>query len=434
MVDRVAVLASFAPFSLPSSYVFQPLGSVKFVKYQNYKLDRAGSIQKFTQLTFSHSQRIFSTQGQRSRVLSLENFPEVKLNMVVSKGNAESCTKIIGSCSGNESLKSTFLLCKEGINENIFNPLSLLMCVKYLASIKDGIEHSELKGTITKLNQSLQICGMQESSGLYFLHQNHPRDVFVSDLSDLKSILSIANYKKGDFHEALHRFVLDHFHYNSNVVEREPDCKTILFNFSSVDHEVKTSAVVHHNAVIEVPSQSMSSQIAKDPGASTEDHKLKNSLKKKNKKSLKKERDIFKKSSFQNYEFIISLLFDKEFKISNILELTKSSRQGVEDVLNQMAVTIAGGGIGIMMVAASKMFVSNATFDSRKVINVIFGFGLIWLSNGLQNLKNAVSSLKNMNQNFKPKQKQGIDVLKRELSHVFFKAFSLVAFTLVRFA
>jgi len=102
-------------------------------------------------------------------------------------------------------------------------------------------------------------------------------------------------------------------------------------------------------------------------------------------------------------------------------------------LLNQLAVTLAGSGLGIMLYVAAKIFSVNALFDSRKLMNIVFGLGLIWLSAGVKNLRDAFFSVTGINEKLKPKQRRNVSKLKRELRHVFFKVFTLMAFSVLRF-
>lgn len=174
-------------------------------------------------------------------------------------------------------------------------------------------------------------------------------------------------------------------------------------------------------------------QNVKSSVSSPEKLKLKHHTKKKSKGSFHKGRDVFKRSQFQHYEVMLSVLFSKDFSASSFLELTKSSREELFIVLNKLTVTLAGSGLGIMLYVAAKMCSVNALFDGRKLMNIVLGLGLIWLSAGVKNLRDAFISVTGMNEKLRPKQRRNVSILKREMSHVFFKAFTLMAFSVLRF-
>lgn len=174
-------------------------------------------------------------------------------------------------------------------------------------------------------------------------------------------------------------------------------------------------------------------QNVKSSVSSPEKVKRKHHIKKKSKGSVNKGRDVFKRSQFQHYEVMLSVLFNKDSTASSVLDLTKSSKEELLMLLNQLAVALAGSGLGIMLYVAAKTFSVNALFDGRKIMNIVFGIGLVWLSAGVKSLRGAFYSVTGTNEKFRPKKRQNVAILKKELSHVFFKAFTLMALSVLRY-
>lgn len=225
-------------------------------------------------------------------------------------------------------------------------------------------------------------------------------------------------------------------HSESNTSGILPDFRISLPETSAIKCEekacVKLRSGTNKSGTEKAPTTAFMQNV-KSSVSSPGKLKQKHHIKKKSKGSVNKGRDVFKRSQFQHYEVMLSVLFNKDSTASSVLELTKSSKEDLLMLLNQLAVALAGSGLGIMLYVAAKTFSVSALFDVRKLMNIVFGIGLIWLSAGVKSLRGAFYSVAGINEKFRPKQRRNVAILKKELSHVFFKAFTLMAFSVLRF-
>eukprot|EP01018_Ginkgo_biloba_P010937 Gb_03323 [translate_table: standard] len=231
------------------------------------------------------------------------------------------------------------------------------------------------------------------------------------------------------------------FHLTNNCIKPNkqfgivPHFENSMPGVSVIEREEKAHAKLYGTGSFApkmVPT-STATQNVKSSVLSPERHKLKHHTRKTNKRLAKKGRDIFKKSQFHLYECMLSVLFTNNSATSSVLELTKTRSKEFMTLLNQIAVALAGSGLATVLFVASKMLAVNALFDSSKFFNILFGFGLIWLSCAVQNLREVFLSLTEPQYTVRLKESQIVSKVKRELNGVTFKAFALMAFSMLRY-
>lgn len=147
----------------------------------------------------------------------------------------------------------------------------------------------------------------------------------------------------------------------------------------------------------------------------------------------KSTRDLYRSSSFQLYE----LIFSYPFMDSNKASLTwkaipKEKYAELFDVLNQIAVGLAGSGLAIMLFVASRMLCLNATLDSTKFMSLLRGVGLLWLSSALQKFGAAVRLTAEFSGKGRPERKEHLAMLRKEVQSVTFKLCTMVMLSMVR--
>ncbi|XP_057841313.2 uncharacterized protein LOC131051005 isoform X3 [Cryptomeria japonica] len=213
-----------------------------------------------------------------------------------------------------------------------------------------------------------------------------------------------------------------------------PHFENSLLDIPSIKYEEKSPENLYGTTKFDEQKVPLSGTMQKVKSSVSSPAKLKpkRHARKKNKKLVKQQRDIFQKSQFQHYEYMLSMLFNNDSAKSSVLQLKKINQKEFTMLLNQISVGLTGSGLGITLFVASRMLVVNA-FDSRRLMNIMFGIGLLWLSAGVQNLREVVLSITRLSDKFKPKERKIVSRLKRELTSVFFKAFTLIAFSLARF-
>lgn len=289
--------------------------------------------------------------------------------------------------------------------------------------------------------QSLQVsdCSISYSRCKESISQFHRRNAgtvnWVQPEPRISMLPMMRNTEDGLLPNVSELHLLNNHSKSNKKSEMLPDLKISLPETSAIHCEGKALMELHGTNKFKTEKAPVSAvmQNVKSSVASPEKLKQKHHTKKKSKGSVNKGRDVFKRNQFQHYEVMLSVLFSKDFAASSVLELSKSSREELLILLNKLAVTLAGSGLGIVLYVAAKIFSVNALFDSRKLMNIVFGLGLIWLSAGVKNLRDTFFSVTGINEKLKPKQRRNVSILKRELSHVFFKAFTLMAISVLRF-
>eukprot|EP00250_Pteridium_aquilinum_P007155 c16936_g1_i1 orf=175-1563(+) len=146
-------------------------------------------------------------------------------------------------------------------------------------------------------------------------------------------------------------------------------------------------------------------------------------------------RDLFKGSSFQLYELIFSYPYmDSSKATSTWKAIPKEKYAELLNVLNQIAVGLAGSGLAIVLFVASRMLSLNATLDSIKLLSLLRGVGLLWLSSALQKFSSVVRLMAESGGKARPERKEQLAKLREEVHSVTFKVCTIVMLSMVRLA
>lgn len=144
-------------------------------------------------------------------------------------------------------------------------------------------------------------------------------------------------------------------------------------------------------------------------------------------------RDLYRSSSFHLYEFIFSSPFMDYNKASLTWKaIPKEKYAELFDVLNQIAIGLAGSGLAIMLFVASRMLCLNATLDSTKFMSLLRGVGLLWLSSALQKFGAVVRLTAEFSGKGRPERKEHLAMLRKEVHSVTFKVCTMVMLSMVR--
>jgi len=462
--------AIHSPKKLPRHFV-QPVkrGFLLLVQDQNNKTDVIGLHDEEFKLDLLHNaQKAAFAELRAARRLS-RKFPSINEPVLVDIQEPCNdfilfCFGIAGQCLQHEEIQQYLMSgCGKRLQENFdISVLSELMGIQCLVvhghegsySSDDnfglygyGYHEPIYRQSMAKFRHgfqtyhSLQVsdCSISYSRCKESLRQFHQRDVgavdWVQPEPRILMFPMMRNMADGLLPNVSELHQLNSHSKSNKKSGLLPDFRISLPETSAIECEEKTCMERHGTNKFETEKAPTSSfmQNVKSSVSSPEKLKLKHHKKKKSKGSVNKGRDIFKRNQFQHYEVMLSVLFTKDFAASSGLELTKSSREEFLMLLNQLAVTLAGSGLGIMLCVAAKTFSVNALFDSRKLMNIVSGLGLIWLSAGVKNLRDAFFSVTGINEKIRPKQRRNVSILKKELSHVCFKVFTLMAISVLRF-
>lgn len=146
-------------------------------------------------------------------------------------------------------------------------------------------------------------------------------------------------------------------------------------------------------------------------------------------------RDLFKSGSFQLYEFFFSYPFMDSSKAALTWKtIPKEKYAELLNVLNQIAVGLAGSGLALVLFVASRMLCLNATMDSTKLMYLLRGVGLLWLSSALQKFGSVVRHMADFCGKSRPQRKEHLARFKEEVQAVAFKVCTLVMLSMVTLA
>ncbi|KAI5078214.1 hypothetical protein GOP47_0005885 [Adiantum capillus-veneris] len=133
-------------------------------------------------------------------------------------------------------------------------------------------------------------------------------------------------------------------------------------------------------------------------------------------------RDLYRSSSFQMYELIFCYPFmDPSKAASTWKAIPKEKYTELFGALNQLAVGLAGSGLALVLFVASRMLCLNATLDCIKLMSLLRGVGLLWLSSALQRFGSAVKLMGECGEKARSERKEHLAMLRKEVHAVTFK-------------
>lgn len=169
------------------------------------------------------------------------------------------------------------------------------------------------------------------------------------------------------------------------------------------------------------------------PVKSPEKIKMKPSTKKKHGRKAGWERDLYRKNYFHACESLLSVLLDKRRGKTTILLLKKSGPE-VPQLLTQFSAGIAGTGLAVIFSVLYKVVGGRASLCAVKFLNTGFGFGLVWLSLAVNRLRDTIVYISKNSSRLRENDNEIMKKVDRSVNEVFFRAATLMAAALLRFA
>ncbi|XVF21822.1 hypothetical protein REPUB_Repub12eG0123000 [Reevesia pubescens] len=170
------------------------------------------------------------------------------------------------------------------------------------------------------------------------------------------------------------------------------------------------------------------------PPKSPEKVKLKPSPNKKSSKKLARERDLYKKNYFHACESLLSLMVDKRRHGRTAILSLKKSGPELPELLNQFSAGIAGTGLAVLFSVICKVAYGRIPFCTSKLFSTGLGFGLVWLSCAVNRLRNTVVHISKNASKLDLKEEEMIKRLDKSVNEIYFRAATLMAVALLRFA
>ncbi|KAJ4955483.1 hypothetical protein NE237_012266 [Protea cynaroides] len=169
------------------------------------------------------------------------------------------------------------------------------------------------------------------------------------------------------------------------------------------------------------------------PLKSPENNKQKSSPRKRHNKKTGKARDLYKKNYFHACESLLTLILEKRQGKTAILSLKKSGPE-LPQLLNQFSAGIAGTGLAIIFSVVCKVVGGRVPFGASKILNTGVGFGLVWLSWALNRFRDTIIYISKNSSKLGSKEDEMMRRVDKSMNQIFFRAATIMAMTVLRFA
>lgn len=172
---------------------------------------------------------------------------------------------------------------------------------------------------------------------------------------------------------------------------------------------------------------------------SPERSKDKRSLKsKRNKKQQMKERDLNRNNTLHAFETLLSIMVDKQRRgtmvLTSLMTLKKSGND-LSRLLTRVSAAIAGTALAVFLSSACKVAAGRgvAMSASSAVFNTGLGMGLVWLSWGVNSLRDTVISITKSSIKLGMREEEMLGKLDKDVKQIYLRAVALMAVAVLRF-
>lgn len=162
--------------------------------------------------------------------------------------------------------------------------------------------------------------------------------------------------------------------------------------------------------------------------------KVKAKPSRKKKKKVARERDLFKKNYIHACESLLFLMADKRHHRETAILSLKKSGPELPELLTQFSAGIAGTGLAVVLSVICKLACGRVPFCASKVFNTGLGFGLVWLSWGVNKLRDTIVNISKNAGKMGLKDEEMIQKVDKSLKEVYFRAAALLVVAVLRLA
>ncbi|TYI49009.1 hypothetical protein E1A91_D12G006000v1 [Gossypium mustelinum] len=170
------------------------------------------------------------------------------------------------------------------------------------------------------------------------------------------------------------------------------------------------------------------------PMKSPEKIKQKPSPKKNASRKLASERDLYKKNYFHACECLLSLIVDKRRHGRTAILSLKKSGPELPQLLSQFSAGIAGTGLAVLLSVIWKVFFWRVPFCTPKLFSASIGFGLVWISWAVNQLRDTVVQISKNTSKSGLKEEEMVERVEKSVNQIYFRAATLMAIAVLRFA
>ncbi|KAI3972255.1 hypothetical protein MKW92_016490 [Papaver armeniacum] len=142
-----------------------------------------------------------------------------------------------------------------------------------------------------------------------------------------------------------------------------------------------------------------------------------------------------RRNDLQACESLLSLILGKRQGKTAIQSL-KNSAPELPQLLTQFSASIAGTGLVVLLYVVFKVFLGRLPFCTSKMLNTGFGFGLVWLSWAVNQLRESVISISKNPNNIKSglQDENLMKKVDRSVNEIFFRAAMVMAVAVLKIA
>ena len=166
---------------------------------------------------------------------------------------------------------------------------------------------------------------------------------------------------------------------------------------------------------------------------SPETVKVKPSTSKREIKRGAKERDMYEKNFFRACESLLFVILEGNKGEMAFLSLKKSAPE-VSHMLMQLSSSITGAGLAVLFSVVWRVVNSRVPFGSMKLLNAAIGFGLVWLSAAVNSLRKNIDIFSRNSSRIGWADVEVTRRVERSLNQILFRALTLMAVALLRYA
>ncbi|GMI98773.1 hypothetical protein like AT4G02920 [Hibiscus trionum] len=168
------------------------------------------------------------------------------------------------------------------------------------------------------------------------------------------------------------------------------------------------------------------------PLKSPEKIKVKPSTKKTSRK-LGGERDLYKKNYFHACECLLSLMVDKRRHGRTAILSLKKSGPELPQLLTQFSAGIAGIGLAVLFFVICNVACGRVPFGTSKLFSTGLAFGLVWLSQAVNRLRDTVVHISKNTSKPELKEEEMIKRVEKSVNQIYFRSATLMAVAVLRY-
>ncbi|XP_048441689.1 uncharacterized protein LOC125478031 [Pyrus x bretschneideri] len=170
------------------------------------------------------------------------------------------------------------------------------------------------------------------------------------------------------------------------------------------------------------------------PLKSPEKVKTKAKPKQKSGKKAGKDRDLYKRNYFHACESLLSIMMSRKQNGKVAILSLKRSGPELPDLLTQFSAAIAGTGLAVLFSVLCKVASGRVPFCASKLLNTGVAFALVWLSCGVNKLRDTIVQISKNSKKRALKDEEIMERVDRSVKEIYLRAGTLMAVAVLRLA